>query len=211
MGTRNRFNPCKPCCEVRCVYDASDGNEYADAFSSLDGDWVNYWSDCDEWTAAGTLICTEVTACIRPGTYSFLYRPVSIATESLLVIVEANVIKRSYSATAGVFFGVGRPFAIFNRGQTDNIGIYAFGSFQSLGVTMSDGGKLSLKLQHLSGDTYRACYFVDEVLVHEREGTWFPSGGYSTTEWYGLTATPAGSAPPRVIGEWDNFTCHISN
>jgi hypothetical protein len=73
--------------------------------------------------------------------------------------------------------------------------------------TVQAGDKLTLRIEHISGYQYRACYFHNQQLIHQATGTWT----FAASERHGVTCTPATPSLPAVIGQWDNYACHVGN
>jgi len=203
MGSRNRFSVARPCCGT-CLYQASDGNEWSDPFDSLDTGWTVQYPATDTFTANGTLVCQSSGG--PPGTSSNLYRDATITPEGLKAILECNVYRHDASATTGLYFTDGYNFRVFARWGATGIGIYAFGSWVVVGNSVQSGDKLSMRIEHLSDGQYRACYHHNEQRIYEATRSWT----FSTSVRHGLACTPGGTLP-STIGEWDNYSCHISN
>jgi hypothetical protein len=193
------------CC-CTCAYEASDGSAWGpDPFGSLDAGWVNKYPIYDTFTADGTLKCTSSGGV--SGTWSTLYRTVSVTPANLKVIVECQVYPQDASATTGIFFVDSNAFRLFARWPWFDIGLYAFGSYRIVNRTLQAGDKLTLRIEHISGYQYRACYFLNEQTIHQATGTWT----FAASERHGVTCTPATSSLPAVIGQWDNYACHVGN
>lgn len=211
MGTRNRFSVARPCCGQAppCTYQASDGNVWSDPFDSLDPGWIVRWAFFDTFIANGRLLCSTMGT--PPNTSSDLYRTIGIVPTGLNVIAESNVYHQQYSATTGVtlWLPIGaRQFSIFARWAYGNIGAYAFGSFRVISSAIASGDKLTVQVKHVTGSDFRACYYCNGVQVYTEQQVWVPTG---TLE-YGVTCTPGGGTTwPKIIGEWDNYSCHVGN
>lgn len=176
-----------------------------DSFNSLDSGWTNKYPTYDTFEADGTLKCTSSGGI--PGTWSTLYRTSSITPANLKVIVESLVYHNANSATTGIFFVDGNAFRIFARWPFESVGMYAFGSFVSVNFNVQSGAKLTLRVEHVSGYQYRACFFVNSGLVHQATGNWT----FSSSERHGVTCTPWTPSLPAITGQWDNYACHIGN
>lgn len=221
-------NPGCNCCDVvDCTYDASDGTEYSNDFSSAVGSGWSQNFPGDSWSCSSGRL--RVLAGSGGGASNngvrYFYRTSSMLTATgLKLIMECDLYEYSDETVdaSGIGFdpdsppgngpGTTRPdFLARARWDANSWEFRAFGSIVSHSASSpSSGDKATISLQNAGDTDYLACFFVNETLVASTTGTisLLPSNYQYClfTERFGAASPP----PWNTYGEFSNFSIELN-
>lgn len=195
-----------------CDYEASDGTEYTDTFSSsLDTNWIagggTFFSD---WSiSGGRLRVTKTTGIdLAPYLYrvygSFTWPPTA---DSVFAIIEADIYKLgSDTIRTGIFIA---NTAFFSARWDE--GDYWAAQSLPIPITPQDGDTISMILTEGTSLNlaFRVCFAVNGVgvAVYDVATGWSPPANFQ----HGVEGElRAGSPSATSCGEWDNYTSEVN-
>lgn len=202
------------CCS--CAYEASDNNTYGlDTFDTYDAGWSDVAGGLWDFRVDGGYMIAEFLGGF--GGDGVNTQQTTLASVDGLKIIQEVVIYKLNDSTHWTGIRLDRTtgvFLVYLRASwtTNN---YRFGYYldtvavnQNAEIAPADGDKLTIKLEETSADYYRACFFVNEVLIGEITNEYPVT--FPTTIQHGLW-TIANSLVPTDYGKWDDYTLHVSN
>jgi len=210
-----RFSPSCGCCAAvsDCDYVASDGSEYSDTFDSADSGWLVDVDAENTFSVSGGHALLDWDSGGQFNDHE-LYRVREIVTMvDFYVILETEIYWPTDADSTGIFWADRTLVSIFARWDLGDFAIIYNGALTPIEDIAPDvGDKLTIKMFRVGTSGGLAlihyCFFVNEQLVAEAEGTADYTGDDPALR-YGLFCIPSSTTPGVLVGEWDDFTIQI--
>lgn len=208
-----RFSPGCNCCGV-CTYQASDGSEYSNTFSSLGSGWTSRFA-VGTWSVSGGRLRYTADEASESEKINGLYRtPTTDIEESGITLIQEVTVYRLSSVTLQSSLWIREMPGVFGTQWSMNV-LWADseiecttpgGGTDTISQSVSDGDKLTIVFEEIGGSNRRTCFFVNETEIHYIEDT----SAMDTNPLHGVGLRVKDDAAPPVGGEFDDYTVEFN-